>query len=90
MLNVNRLSLFYGKIQVLWDVCLTIAEKEMVAVIGSNASGKTSLLNAISGLLTPSSGTVEFLGRRIDKMPLTLLPDSASPISLKVADFSRI
>ena len=43
MLNVNRLSLFYGKIQVLWEVCLTIAEKEMVAVIGSNASGKTSL-----------------------------------------------
>ena len=73
MLNVNRLSLFYGKIQVLWDVCLTIAEKEMVAVIGSNASGKTSLLNAISGLLTPSSGTVEFLGRVIGKMPAYLI-----------------
>jgi branched-chain amino acid transport system ATP-binding protein len=69
MLNVNRLSLFYGKIQVLWDVCLNVAEKEMVAVIGSNASGKTSLLNAISGLLTPSSGSVEFLGRAIEKMP---------------------
>lgn len=69
MLNINRLSLFYGKIQVLWDVCLTVGEREMVAVIGSNASGKTSLLNAISGLLTPSSGTVEFLGRRIVKMP---------------------
>jgi branched-chain amino acid transport system ATP-binding protein len=73
MLNVNRLSLFYGKIQVLWDVCLTVAEKEMVAVIGSNASGKTSLLNAISGLLTPSSGTVEFLGRAIEKMPAYLI-----------------
>jgi len=73
MLNINNLSIFYGKIQVLWDVCLTIDEKEMVAVIGSNASGKTSLLNAISGLLTPSSGTVEFLGRRIDKMPAYLI-----------------
>ena len=73
MLNINRLSLFYGKIQVLWDVCLTIAEKEMVAVIGSNASGKTSLLNTISGLLTPSSGTVEFLGRAIEKMPAYLI-----------------
>jgi branched-chain amino acid transport system ATP-binding protein len=72
MLNVNRLNLFYGKIQVLWDVCLTVAEKEMVAVIGSNASGKTSLLNAISGLLTPSSGTVEFLGRALQKMPAYL------------------
>jgi len=73
MLNVNRLSLFYGKVQVLWDVSLTIAEKEMVAVIGSNASGKTSLLNAISGLLTPSSGTVGFLGRAIEKMPAYLI-----------------
>ena len=73
MLNVNRLSLFYGKIQALWEVCLTIHEKEMVAVIGSNASGKTSLLNAISGLLTPSSGSVEFLGRAIEKTPAYLI-----------------
>jgi branched-chain amino acid transport system ATP-binding protein len=73
MLNVDHLSLFYGKIQVLWDVSLTVAEKEMVAVIGSNASGKTSLLNTISGLLTPSSGTVEFLGRILQKMPAYLI-----------------
>ena len=73
MLNVDRLSLFYGKIQVLWDVSLTVAEKEMLAVIGSNASGKTSLLNTISGLLTPSSGTVEFLGRALQKTPAYLI-----------------
>jgi len=73
MLNINGLSIFYGKIQALWDVCLTIDEKELVAVIGSNASGKTSLLNAVSGLLTPSSGTVEFLGKRIDRMPAYLI-----------------
>jgi len=73
MLKIDGLSIFYGKIQVLWDVCLTIEEKEMVAVIGSNASGKTSLLNAISGLLTPSKGTVEFFGRRIDRMPAHLI-----------------
>jgi len=69
MLSVNRLNIFYGKIQVLWDVSLSIDEKEMVAVIGSNASGKTTLLNAVSGLVSPSSGTMEFLGTRIDKMP---------------------
>jgi len=73
MLNINSLSLFYGKIQVLWDVCLSVDEKKMVAVIGSNASGKTSLLNAISGLVTPSSGTVEFLGKRIERMPAYLI-----------------
>lgn len=73
MLKIDSLNICYGKIQVLWDVCLTIDDKEMVAVIGSNASGKTSLLNAVSGLLTPSSGTVEFLGRRIDTMPAYLI-----------------
>jgi branched-chain amino acid transport system ATP-binding protein len=73
MLNINGLSIFYGKIQVLWNVSLRVDEKEMVAVIGSNASGKSSLLNAVSGFLTPSSGTVEFLGKRIDRMPAHLI-----------------
>ncbi len=73
MLNINGLSIFYGKIQVLWNVSLRVDEKEMVAVIGSNASGKSSLLNAVSGFLTPSSGTVEFLGKRIDRMPPHLI-----------------
>jgi branched-chain amino acid transport system ATP-binding protein len=69
MLNINGLNIFFGKIQVLWDVSINIREKEMVAVIGSNASGKTTLLKAISGLINPASGTVEFLEKRIDKMP---------------------
>ena len=69
MLNINGLNIFFGKIQVLWDVSLNIHEKEMVAVIGSNASGKTTLLKAISGLINPASGSVEFLDKKIDKMP---------------------
>jgi len=69
MLNINGLNIYFGKIQVLWDVSLTISENEMVAVIGSNASGKTTLLKAISGLVNPASGSVEFLDKRIDKMP---------------------
>jgi branched-chain amino acid transport system ATP-binding protein len=69
MLNINGLNIFFGKIQVLWDVSINIRENEMVAVIGSNASGKTTLLKAISGLVNPTSGTVEFFAKRIDKMP---------------------
>lgn len=69
MLKVNNLDIFYGKIQALWDVSLTIEEQEIVAVIGANAAGKTTLLNGISGLLNPASGTVEFLGKRIDNLP---------------------
>jgi branched-chain amino acid transport system ATP-binding protein len=69
MLTINALNLFYGKIHVLWDVSLEIEEKELVAVLGSNASGKTTLLKAVSGLVSLASGTVSFLGQRIDRMP---------------------
>jgi branched-chain amino acid transport system ATP-binding protein len=69
MLNIKSLNIFYGKIHALWDVNLNVEEKELVAVIGSNASGKTTLLNAVSGLLTRVNGEVEYLGKRIDRMP---------------------
>jgi branched-chain amino acid transport system ATP-binding protein len=69
MLKINELGAFYGKTQALWDVSLSVAEAEIVALVGSNGAGKTTLLNTISGLLRPASGSVEFLGKRIDGLP---------------------
>ena len=68
MLKLSNIRAFYGKVGVLWDVSLKVDEKEIVALVGSNGAGKTTVLNAISGLLRPASGTLEFLGRRIDGM----------------------
>ena len=60
MLKVSNLSAAYGRVQVLWDINLEIRAGEIVALIGSNGAGKSTLLAAISGLLKPLSGTLEF------------------------------
>jgi len=69
MLEVNEIDTCYGKVQALWDVSLKIEEGEIVALVGANGAGKTTLLNTISGVLHPVSGSVEFLGQRIDGLP---------------------
>jgi branched-chain amino acid transport system ATP-binding protein len=68
MLEVSNIDTFYGRIQALWDVSLTIVEAEIVALVGANGAGKTTLLNTLSGLLHPASGRVEFYGKRIDRL----------------------
>ena len=69
MLKVSNLSASYGKVGVLWDVSMTIAENETVALVGANAAGKTTILRTISGFIRPVSGTMEFRGKRIDETP---------------------
>ncbi|MFO7995996.1 MAG: ABC transporter ATP-binding protein [Dehalococcoidia bacterium] len=68
MLQVSNLDVFYGKSQALRDVSLNVNEKEIVALVGANGAGKSTLLKTISGLLRPDSGSVEFLGQRIDRL----------------------
>jgi len=68
MLEVSKINTFYGRIQTLWDISLTIAEAEIVALVGANGSGKTTLLSTISGLLVPASGSIEFMGNRLDRL----------------------
>jgi branched-chain amino acid transport system ATP-binding protein len=68
MLEVNAVNTFYGKVRALWDVSLRIDEKEIVALVGANGAGKTTMLNTISGLLHPTSGSIQFCGLKIDRM----------------------
>jgi len=58
MLSVNHLNVFYGDAQALWDISFIVAERSMVAVIGSNGAGKSTTLKTISNLLEPRSGEV--------------------------------
>jgi branched-chain amino acid transport system ATP-binding protein len=68
MLEVSNLDVFYGKSQALRDISLKVNEREIVALVGANGAGKTTLLNTISGALRAASGSVEFLGKRIDRL----------------------
>lgn len=69
MLKVSNLKVFYGDVQVLWDVSLEVREGETVVLVGANGAGKSTTLKAISGLLRPREGSVEFNGQRIDTLP---------------------
>jgi len=68
LLKVSRLNVFHGEAQALWDVSFEVSGGEVFSIIGSNGSGKSTILRTISGLIRPSCGQVEFLGRRIDGM----------------------
>ena len=69
MLEVRNVNAFYGKAQALWDICLDVNEFEIVALVGSNGAGKTTLVNTITGMLHPASGSITFLGKRIESLP---------------------
>lgn len=64
MLRIDSLDVFYGKIQALHHVGLTVNEGEVVTLVGANGAGKSTLLKAISGTL-PVKGTIEFDGRSL-------------------------
>ena len=67
MLKVSGIRASYGPVLALQDVSLEVPEGSIVTILGSNGAGKTSTLRVISGLLRASAGTVEFMGRRIDR-----------------------
>ncbi len=67
LLRVSSIDVAYGEVQVLWNVSLDVFEGEIVALVGANGAGKSTLLSTISGLLQPSTGTIEFAGKRIDR-----------------------
>lgn len=69
MLKVDHLSVHYGVIQAVKDVSFEVNEGEVVTLIGANGAGKTSILRTISGLVRPSAGEINFLGKEIQKEP---------------------
>ena len=67
LLEIAGLASGYGRVQVLWDVALTVRAGELVALLGANGAGKTTLLNTVSRLLRPSAGSIRFDGRDLTR-----------------------
>ena len=65
LLELRNVESYYGPIAALKGISLDVAEGAVVAVLGANGAGKTSLLKTISGALDPEAGTIRFAGREI-------------------------
>ncbi|HYH43561.1 MAG TPA: ABC transporter ATP-binding protein [Burkholderiales bacterium] len=69
MLEVQGLAVAYGGIRAVKGIDLTVAEGELVTLIGANGAGKTTTLKALAGLLRPAAGSVRYEGRDITGTP---------------------
>ena len=69
MLEIKDLNVFYGAIHALKGISLTVADGELVSLIGANGAGKTTTLHAISGLLPAASGSILLDGTDLQKVP---------------------
>lgn len=69
MLKVSDLNVYYGVIQAIKGISFEVNQGEVIALIGANGAGKTTILHTVTGLLRAKSGKIEFEGNDITKMP---------------------
>lgn len=69
MLELKEVHTYYGNIHALKGVSMTVAEGEIVTVIGSNGAGKSTMLRTIHGILRPKKGTILLDGEALEKLP---------------------
>jgi branched-chain amino acid transport system ATP-binding protein len=69
LLLVKNIESYYGPIMAIKGVSLDVQEGDIVTILGANGAGKTTILKTISGVIEPEKGTIEFLGKSIERMP---------------------
>ena len=69
MLEIKNLEVYYGMIQAIKGISFEVNEGEVIALIGANGAGKTTILHTISGLIAPKKGSITFEGQEITKIP---------------------
>jgi branched-chain amino acid transport system ATP-binding protein len=68
VLKVDHIDVFYGDLQILWDVSFEVNEGEIVVLLGANGAGKSTTLKTVSSLIKPVQGSVTFRGTRLDEV----------------------
>jgi branched-chain amino acid transport system ATP-binding protein len=69
VLEISNLDVYYGDLQALWGISMSVEDGSVVTLVGSNGAGKSTLMQAITGLLRPKAGSITFDGLRLDKLP---------------------
>jgi branched-chain amino acid transport system ATP-binding protein len=62
LLQIDSVSAGYGSVDVLHDICITLKQGEFISIVGPNGAGKTTLFKTISGIVTPSAGSIKYQG----------------------------
>lgn len=83
LLEIDKLEVAYGAVQVLWGVTLSVGRGQIVCLIGSNGAGKSTTLNAVAGILKVRRGSIQFKNENISNLPprdrvkkrMTLVPE---------------
>jgi len=69
LLEVKDITVHYYKVSAVRNITINVEDGEIVALVGSNGAGKTTILRAVSGLKHPDTGEIHFKGQKIDKLP---------------------
>ena len=69
ILKVDDINVYYGSIHAIKGISFEVEEGEVVTLIGANGAGKSTTLNTISGLLHSKTGSIEFMGQSLAKVP---------------------
>jgi branched-chain amino acid transport system ATP-binding protein len=85
VLKLDRIDVYYGNIQALWQVSLGVEAGEVITIVGSNGAGKSTILRGITGLIKPRQGSIAFEDRRID----ALSPDQIVRLGMSMVPEGR-
>jgi branched-chain amino acid transport system ATP-binding protein len=81
LLQLKSINAFYGETQVLWNVSLEIKAGELMAIVGPNSAGKTTIMKVITGMLKPASGEIIYQNEKIDHLPSYRIVDKGIALS---------